>query len=107
MLEAGYRIASEVFGGETIAYGHAGNGHPHFNLLAPDPDALEKALAAARVMTMHALSIGGTLSAEHGIGKVKASLFRELYPAWVQDGMRALKQSLDPRGTFSPGNIWE
>ena len=106
MLEAGYRIADEMFGGETIAYGHAGNGHPHFNLLAPDRETLEGALAAARAMTRHALSLGGTLSAEHGIGKVKADLFRELYPEWVQEGMRAIKRTLDPDGLFSPGNIW-
>lgn len=106
MLEAGYRIAGEIFGGETIAYGHAGNGHPHFNLLAPDPQALERALTAARAMTRHALSLGGTLSAEHGIGKLKAELFRELYPEWVQAGMRAIKATLDPHGLFSPGNLW-
>jgi FAD/FMN-containing dehydrogenase len=107
MLEAGYRIAHEMFGGETIAYGHAGNGHAHFNLLAPDPASLKRALAAARAMTRHALSLGGTLSAEHGIGKLKADLFKELYPGWVQEGMRAIKRSLDPQGLFSPGNIWD
>ncbi|MEZ4655737.1 MAG: FAD-binding oxidoreductase [Candidatus Eisenbacteria bacterium] len=107
MMETAYRIAGEIFGGEVIAYGHAGNGHPHFNLLAPDPEALAKAQVAARAMAERALALGGTLSAEHGIGKLKAPLFRDLYPEWVQRGMRALKTSFDPMGLFAPGNLFD
>jgi FAD/FMN-containing dehydrogenase len=107
MMETAYRIARELFGGEVIAYGHAGNGHPHFNLLAPDPAALARAQAAARAMAVHALSMGGTLSAEQGIGKLKAPLFRELYPQWIQAGMRAVKSALDPKGIFAPGNLFD
>ena len=58
-------------------------------------------------MAEHALALGGTLSAEHGIGKLKAPLFRDLYPEWVQRGMRALKTSFDPMGLFAPGNLFD
>jgi len=106
MMEEAYRLVREVFGGFHIAYGHAGNGHPHFNLLAAGPEELARAQEAARLMAARALALGGTLSAEHGIGKVKAGLFAELYPRWVVDAHRAIKRTLDPRGILAPGNLF-
>ena len=107
MMDDAYRIARERFGGFVIAYGHAGNGHPHFNLLAEDPTALTRAKEAARQMARRALELGGTLAAEHGVGKLKAGLFREFYPAWMIDAHRAIKRTLDPRGILSPGNLFD
>lgn len=101
-----YALAAERFGGLVIAYGHVGSGHPHFNLLAPDPAALARAEDVVRTMSRRALALGGTLSAEHGIGKIKARLFRELYPTWVVEAMRAVKHHLDPEGLFAPGNLF-
>lgn len=106
MMEEAYAIVQEVFGGFHVAYGHAGNGHPHFNLLAEDPAALSKAREAARRMAERALDLGGTLAAEHGIGKVKSALFRRLYPAWLIDASLGIKRALDPQGILSPGNIF-
>lgn len=106
VMEEAYRIIAETFGGFSLAYGHVGNGHPHFNLLAEDAQALEKALQAAARMTRRAMELGGTLSAEHGIGKIKASLYRELYPGWLYRAMRSLKRVLDPKGILSPGNLF-
>lgn len=94
------------FGGPTIAYGHVGNGHPHFNLLAGDPVELERAEAAVLEMARCAVALGGTLSAEHGIGKVKRAALRELYPSWMWTAMRAVKLALDPRGLLAPGNLF-
>lgn len=105
MLAEVYAIVRERFGGFAIVYGHVGSGHPHVNFLAQDPEALVRAGEAARALTRRALEMGGTLSGEHGIGKVKAALFREFYPAWMIEGMRAVKERLDPRGILSPGNL--
>ncbi len=101
-----FRLMDDGFSGFTVAYGHVGNGHPHFNLLAEDPDALVRAEATVQDMVRVALSMGGTLSAEHGIGKVKVPFFEALYPAWIRDTMRAAKEALDPRGILSPGNLF-
>lgn len=106
MMEESYRIAGELFGGFHLAYGHAGNGHPHFNLLAEDPAALNRATEAARRMSRRAMELGGTLSAEHGVGKLKAALYRELYPRWLYESMWAVKRTLDPKGILSPGNLF-
>jgi glycolate oxidase len=106
MLEETYAIIDRDFGGFAIVYGHVGSGHPHINLLAEDAAMLSRAEATARTLTRRSLELGGTLSGEHGIGKVKASLFREFYPAWLVDSMRAVKAVLDPRGVLGPGNLF-
>jgi FAD/FMN-containing dehydrogenase len=106
LMEEGTRIA-QGFGGFYVAYGHVGNGHPHFNLLAEDPGALAVAQECVRRMARCARELGGTLSAEHGVGKLKVALYRELYPSWLYDAMRAVKRTLDPDGILSPGNLFE
>lgn len=101
------RITEGLFGGFFIRYGHVGNGHPHFNLLAEDPDSLERAREATHRMARLAIELGGTVTAEHGVGKIKREYLRYQYPAWVVDAMRAVKRSLDPAGILAPGNIFE
>jgi FAD/FMN-containing dehydrogenase len=100
-------IVEETFGGPFIRYGHIGNGHPHFNLLAGDPAALARAREATHRMALLAVERGGTVTAEHGVGKIKREYVRYQYPPWVVDGMRALKRTLDPKNILAPGNIFE
>lgn len=107
VMEEAYRIAREQFGGLVVGYGHVGNGHPHYNLLAENPEALARGTRAATAMARRAIAAGGTLAAEHGVGKVKVPLYRELYPDWLYQAMLAVKRSLDPRGILSPGNLFE
>jgi FAD/FMN-containing dehydrogenase len=106
-IEEATRIAEETFGGFFIRYGHIGNGHPHFNLLAEDPESLARARAATHRMARLAIEMGGTVTAEHGIGKIKREYLRYQYPAWVVEAMRAVKRTLDPGGILAPGNIFE
>jgi FAD/FMN-containing dehydrogenase len=105
-MEEAYAIVRDTFGGFHVAYGHAGNGHPHFNLLAEDGAGLVRARAAARRMAECAMGLGGTPAAEHGIGKVKSALFRSLYPSWLISASLGIKHALDPQGILSPGNIF-
>ncbi len=105
LMEEVYRIISSGFNGLSVAYGHVGDGHPHFNLLAEDKAELGVALAVAAEMTKTALALGGTLSAEHGLGKLKTPLYETLYPAWMTRAMTAIKASLDPKGILAPGNL--
>ena len=106
-IEDATKIVEEVFGGEFIRYGHVGSGHPHFNLLAEDPEGLERARQATHQMAMLAVERGGTVTAEHGIGKMKREYLKYQYPDWVVEGMRAVKRALDPAGILAPGNIFE
>ncbi|MEZ4650318.1 MAG: FAD-binding oxidoreductase [Candidatus Eisenbacteria bacterium] len=107
MMDETYRLGAERFPGMVIGYGHVGSGHPHFNFLAEDPAKLEIAEEMAMILARRAIELGGTLSAEHGIGKVKAHLFRELYPDWMVGTMRAIKERLDPKWILAPGNLFE
>jgi FAD/FMN-containing dehydrogenase len=101
------RVVREQFDGFMIRYGHVGNGHPHFNLLAEDAASLKKARDATHRMALLAVERGGTVAAEHGVGKIKREFLRYQYPDWVLTGMRAVKRAIDPEGILAPGNIFE
>ena len=100
------RRASERHGAPPpVTYGHAGNGHPHQNYIAENADALAAVNAAVAETLDTVFRMGGTFSAEHGVGKLKkAWLHRQLSPEQVAV-MKAMKNTLDPRGMFGPGNV--
>ncbi len=96
-LEAGFAPA--------VTYGHLGNGHPHQNWVARDPEQV-KALEAVVERTLKAvIAIGGTVAAEHGIGKLKARWLGLQANASQVALMRAAKHEFDPAGRMAPGNI--
>ena len=88
-----------------VVYGHAGNGHPHQNFIAHDGVELEKVQRAIEQTLHHVIRLGGTVAAEHGIGKLKRK-WRPLQATPMEIAvMRGLKQALDPRGLMAPGNV--
>lgn len=90
---------------QPVIYGHAGNGHPHQNFIAHDADELKRIEGVVEATLKHVLSLGGTVSAEHGIGKIKRK-WLPLQASPMQIGvMRSVKRELDPLGILAPGNI--
>jgi glycolate oxidase len=90
---------------QPAIYGHAGNGHPHQNFIAGDTAELERIEAVVEATLRYVISIGGTVSAEHGIGKIKRR-WLPLQATPLQLGvMRSVKRELDPLGILAPGNI--
>jgi FAD/FMN-containing dehydrogenase len=91
---------------QAVTYGHAGNGHPHQNYIARDADELETIERVVEETLRSVLAMGGTVSAEHGIGKLKRRwLPLQLSP--IELGvMRSVKRELDPLGILAPGNIF-
>ncbi len=88
-----------------IVYGHLGNGHPHQNFVAHDPTEVRAIEAVVERTLRDVLAMGGTVSAEHGIGKIKAR-WLPLQLSGLQMGMlRSIKRELDPLGILAPGNI--
>ena len=94
-----------------LAYGHLGDGNIHFNVLPPAglDDAAQatvlyrcEAVIFAEVDARH-----GSISAEHGIGRVKRRAFLERTPALDLALLRKVKDALDPAGLMSPGRIFE
>jgi FAD/FMN-containing dehydrogenase len=87
---------------QTIVYGHVGDGNLHVNVLGPDPDDLAVDDAVLELV----LELGGSISAEHGIGAAKVDwLARDRGDASVA-AMRAIKQAWDPSGILNPGVLF-
>ena len=90
---------------QPVIYGHAGNGHPHQNFLARDAAELTTIEAVIEETLRNVISLGGTVAAEHGIGKIKRRwLPLQMNPLQISM-MRAVKKELDPLGLLAPGNI--
>lgn len=96
----------ERFGVVIYAFGHAGDGNIHLNLTSPDEAARPRVEAAAEECVRLALSLGGTMSGEHGVGLAKRHLLPlEIEPVSlnVQRGIKAL---LDPNNILNPGKLF-
>ncbi|MDF1501566.1 FAD-binding oxidoreductase [Roseisolibacter sp. H3M3-2] len=105
-LEAANAIAATFGVAPVGTFGHAGNGHPHQHFLAHDPHELETIERAVDATLRHVLSMGGTVAAEHGIGKLKRRwLPLQLSPEQFAL-MQATKLALDPKGILAPGNVF-
>jgi FAD/FMN-containing dehydrogenase len=100
------RTFADVAGIEqAVTYGHAGNGHPHQNFIAHDADELHRIEAVVEETLREVIAMGGTVAAEHGIGKLKRRwLPMQMTPLQVRT-MRAVKTELDPKGILAPGNV--
>jgi len=90
---------------QAVIYGHAGNGHPHQNFIARDSGELATIEKVIELTLNHVLRLGGTVAAEHGIGKIKRKwLSLQMNPLQIAM-MTAVKRELDPLGILAPGNI--
>ena len=90
---------------QAVIYGHAGNGHPHQNFIARDEKELTTIEGVVAETLSHVVAMGGTVAAEHGIGKIKRRwLPLQMTPLQITI-MSAVKRELDPLGIFAPGNI--
>jgi glycolate oxidase len=100
------RLAAEAGIDQPVTYGHAGNGHPHQNFIARDADELARMEQVVEQTLKFVIALGGTVAAEHGIGKIKRKwLPLQLTP--LQLGMMAaMKRMLDPAALLAPGNLF-
>ena len=103
--------AIEAFepGARVVAFGHLGDGNIHFNV--SQPVGADKASFLARWDAMngvvHAIGarLGGSFSAEHGVGQLKRGLLARTKDPASLDVMRRIKAALDPNGVMNPGKI--
>jgi D-lactate dehydrogenase (cytochrome) len=91
---------------QWVAFGHIGDNHVHVNILPRDTDELQKGLALYELFAAKAIEFGGTISAEHGIGKMKIKFLELMFSPQQIEEMRAVKMALDPENLFNPGNIF-
>ena len=90
---------------QPVTFGHAGNGHPHQNFIARDSAELERITDAVSETLRAVLGLGGTVAAEHGIGKIKSRWLPLQMSTTQQAMMRAIKRELDPLNLLARGNI--
>ncbi len=91
---------------EWVAFGHIGNGHPHFNFIARNETEYRRARQLLAEHCALAVSMGGGVSGEHGLGKVKAHLLKLQYGEEDIGKMKMIKHDMDPKGILAPGNIF-
>jgi FAD/FMN-containing dehydrogenase len=109
IIEASRAVAAHQPGVQTIPFGHVGDGNIHFNLAQP-PAAAPAAFSAEtealnRIVHDIAASYAGSISAEHGIGRLKRDELTRYKPAPALDLMRRIKHALDPDDIMNPGKV--
>jgi D-lactate dehydrogenase (cytochrome) len=91
---------------ESVIFGHIGSNHVHVNILPRSLAEYEAGKRLYREWAGRVCALGGTISAEHGVGKLKTALLETMYGAAGIAQMRAVKQVLDPDGALGPGNLF-
>jgi D-lactate dehydrogenase (cytochrome) len=87
-------------------FGHIGDNHVHVNILPRNDQEATKAWEIYRSFIRRAVEVGGTISAEHGIGKLKREYLAVLYGERHLREMAALKRAFDPAGILGRGNMF-
>lgn len=106
-LLAGITALASEFELTIVNFGHAGNGNVHVNILFDPADAAQSSRAHAalpRVFQL-AITLGGTLSGEHGIGIGKREFMRQAHSPQTLALMRAVKAQFDPDSILNPGKL--
>jgi len=90
-----------------IIYGHFGNSHMHLNIMPVNDEEYLRGKSIYKSICKKAVDLGGTVSAEHGIGKLKTDYLIEMYGNSVVNKMAELKRTLDPGMLLGSGNIFK
>ena len=92
-----------------VPFGHVGDGNIHFNVLPPEGMAAaefkRRSADVARAIEDVSIAMGGTVSAEHGIGWLKRDALQRMRSAAELDAMARLKSAFDPQRLLNPGKV--
>ena len=103
----GVREAARIAGVEIVAFGHAGDGHLHVNALVDtnDPSFENRLIGLLHMVTDLVVELRGTISGEHGDGRLRAPLLERTFGFEVTALFRLVKKAFDPTGMMNPGVI--
>jgi FAD/FMN-containing dehydrogenase len=93
-------------GFDYVIFGHIGDAHVHVNLLPLSAEQFEAGKQVILDLAKHVVRLGGTVSAEHGLGKRKAHLLEIQYSGEHVAAMKAVKRRLDPQWLLGQGNLF-
>ena len=109
LAKADAAVAQAERGARIIAFGHLGDGNVHYDVLGPEGGEPERWRARMgeieRIVHDVCHDLGGSISAEHGIGQLKRDELAERKSAVELDLMRAVKSAIDPKGLMNPGKL--
>jgi len=100
---AGAALQAAFPGAPVYAFGHIGDGNIHYNV--GDQALLARRAEVNRVVYDAVAALGGSISAEHGLGQLKREEIRRHKDALELELMHALKRALDPQGLMNPGKV--
>ncbi|HWM42109.1 MAG TPA: FAD-binding oxidoreductase [Burkholderiales bacterium] len=103
VAQAGRDLKSSFPEIEIYCFGHVGDGNLHYNV--GPRELLEKRDAVNRIVYQAVERLGGSISAEHGLGQLKREAIRSHKPPLELELMRRLKNALDPKGLMNPGKV--
>jgi len=92
---------------EHVIFGHIGNNHLHVNIMPRDMDEYSRGKELYRAWAGQVVDWGGSVSAEHGIGRLKKDLLALMYGPETVAGMRALKRLFDPADRLNAGCLFD
>ena len=90
---------------EYIIFGHIGDNHLHVNILPRTDAEVDQGMNLYHQFARKAVELGGTVSAEHGIGKLKRTFLHIMYGESGLIEIAKVKQTLDPEWIINPGNM--
>jgi D-lactate dehydrogenase (cytochrome) len=102
-----YKEIAKASGLNWVNFGHIGEDHLHFNFLPGTKEESRRAQGYLKRLCQEAVSLGGTVSAEHGIGKIKKPYLKLMYSRKEIEEMAQLKKYFDPRGLLGLDNIFD
>jgi D-lactate dehydrogenase (cytochrome) len=110
IAEADAAVTKLVPGARPVAFGHLGDGNIHYNVSQPvtgttPREFLDRWHEVNAVVFAIALRMGGSISAEHGIGVLKRDELPNVKDGTAIELMRGMKALLDPQGIMNPGKV--
>ena len=101
-----YRRTLAEGGFESATWGHIGSNHVHVNILPRSAEEYARGTELFAQWAAEVSAMGGAVSAEHGVGKLKAHFLEEMYGANHIAESARMKAQIDPKGQFGRGNLF-
>jgi FAD/FMN-containing dehydrogenase len=95
------------FPGQYVIFGHIGDAHVHINILPPNKAEWDRAMGLMKGFAAASVAMGGTVSAEHGLGKRKRDYLKLQFTREQIETMQAVKRRLDPHWLLGRGTLFD